>query len=517
MRQMPERDACGAQRPPWSRDLHLSAGAALVGIIAVAAVLRLSLLGQNSLWFDEAWVVWIVQHRWQDIVPLLAEHDAHPPLYYLLMKAWIGIAGAHEAVLRLPSAGCSVLSVALTYALMRRISPAPVGLLSAFVVGVSPFAVMSGQDARMYALLGTLALASTLSLVAGVERGGVVRWGGYVLLTAAMIYTHYFGGLVTLAHGIWVAWYERRHLGIWLLAMGAVASLYVPWVPSLWQQIATGNGWPWYRRGAVFLGLGDLLGLMAFGGSLFGMGSYFFSERGGSATKDLILLPFLLTVGWGAVSWSDRRSLALIGLPLAVTGVVTTSLSLAGHLIFYPRWFSFLLPFYAMLLARGLEGIAGRWPGRRTEVLALITAGLLAFGVPVLGRYYLDPSFRPYPWRAAAGVVRQQFRPGDFLLFVNGSGEIAFSYYFHEPHPSLALTPVEAAHGADRDPAFTDVQVRALARRYPRVWIIATAPFTPSMQQRLFSALGAAFHAVGYRQFNGVGVYLFEAESPPLH
>ncbi len=490
-------------------------GVALAGIVAVAAALRFSLLGQNSLWFDEAWVVWVAEHRWQDILPLLRAGDAHPPLYYLLTKAWIGIAGAREAAVRLPSAFCGVLSVVLTYALMRRLSPAPVGLLSALVIGVSPFAVMAGQEVRMYALLGTLALASTLALVASCERGGVLRWGGYALLTAAMIYTQYLGGLMVLAHGVWVAWYERRHCGSWLLAVGAVAALYLPWVPSLWQQIALGKGAPWYGRGTVFLDLGDLLGLFAFGGSLFGMGSYFFPGTVGPAGQVLILLPFLLVLWRGASSWiSDRRSLALVGLPVVVTAAAMASLSFARLLIFYPRWFSFLLPFYAMVLARGVEDLAARGRGRRPEVLALLTAGLLAFGVPVLGRYYFDPGFRPYPWRAAADLVRRQGRPGDFLLFVNGSAEIAFTYYFDQPHPSLALTPVEAVQGVDRAPTFTDLQARALAKRYPRLWIIATPPLTPGMQERLRAGLDSAYRVVGSRSFPGIWLHLLEVRRP---
>jgi len=490
-------------------------GAALAGIIAVTAVLRFSLLGQNSLWFDEAWMAWIGQQRWQDIVPLLRAGDAHPPLSYFLMKAWIGIAGDGEAALRFLSACCGVLSVALTYALARRISTERVSLLSALVIGVSPFAVMAGQEVRMYALLGTLTLASTLALVVSCERGGGLRWGGYALLTAAMIYTHYLAGLMVLAHGVWVAWFERRHCGSWVLAVGAAAALYLPWVPSLWQQIAHGHGTPWFERGTAFLDLGDLLGLMAFGGSLFGMGSYFFPGTVGPAGQVLILLPFLVTLWRGAASWmSDRRSLGLVGLPLVVTGVAMASLSFARALIFYPRWFSFLLPFYALLLAGGLEDIAGRWPGRRAEALALLTAGLLAFGAPVLDRYYFDPGFRPYPWRAAADLVRRQARPGDFLLFVNSSAEIAFSYYFRETHPFLALTPIEAVQGADRAPTFSEIQARALAKRYPRLWIIATPPLTPGMQERLRAGLDGAYQVVGSRSFPGIWLHLLEVRRP---
>ena len=72
---------------------RLDSGGVLGGIIALAAVLRFAGLGHNSLWFDEAFVVWVGAHRWQDVLPLLSGHDFHPPLYYLLVKAWIGVAG----------------------------------------------------------------------------------------------------------------------------------------------------------------------------------------------------------------------------------------------------------------------------------------------------------------------------------------------------------------------------------------------------------------------------------------
>ena len=507
--------AAAAPRGVWTQELRVGVGAQLAGILVLAAALRFFLLGQNSLWFVEAWVVWVVRHRWQDLVPLLSAGDAHPPLYYVLMKAWMGIAGASEAAMRLPSACFGVVSVALTYALMRRLAAAPVSLLAALMVGVSPFAVMASQEVRMYALLGTLALASTLALVVSCERGGLLRWGGYALLAAAMIYTQYLGGLVLLAHGVWVAWFERRHLGAWLLAAGGAAVLYLPWVPALLAQVGHGNGSPWYSRGAVVLDVGDLLGLMAFGGSLVGMGSYFFPGTAGPAAQVLILLPFLVTLWRGTASWmADRRSLALIGLPFVVTGVVLVACSFARLLIVYPRWFSYLVPFYAMVLARGVEDLAARVPARRAEVLALLIAGLLALGVPALGRYYFDPGFRPYPWRAAAELVRRQVRPHDFLLFVNGSAEIAFTYYFDQPHPSLALTPVEDARGPERDPAFTDLQARALATRYPRLWIIATPPLTPGMQERLRAHFDTAYRVIGSRSFPGIWVHLLEVRPP---
>ena len=484
----------------------------LAGILVLGTGLRFAWLGENSLWFDEAWGVWLASHPWSELLTLIRTVDAQPPLYYVLMKAWIAVAGTSETALRIPSACFSAVTVGLAYGLIRKVSSHAVSLLSAFLVAVSPFAVMAGQDARMYALLGMLAVASTLALVVSVEKGGRLRWTAYVALVALMAYTHYFAAFILIAHGVWIAGWERRHLGTWLLSMGAAALFYAPWIPSLWDQTFHGNGWPWYRRDTFFVDTSDLLGLLSFGGSLFGMGSYFFPGTLGLAGQGLLLLPFLMIGVRGLVVLAhDPRRLALVTLPfVAVAGGVAV-LAMA-RVVAYPRWFSFLVPFYAVCIAQGIVGIAGRSGRRRLMTATILTAGLLCFSVPVLLRYYRDPQFRPYPWRSAASLVKTQVRPGDFLLYVNFGAEVAFSYYFHEPHPSLVLFPVESGGGSDRSHAFSTATLKQLAERYPRVWLIATPPFTEEMQRRLVPALAGAFRVVGARNFPAIWVHLLEAK-----
>jgi len=491
-------------------------GVVLGGIIVLAAVLRFAGLGHHSLWYDEAFVMWVGGHRWQDVLPLLASHDFHPPLYYLLIKAWTGVAGTGEAAVRAPSACLSVICVPLTYALARRVASERVSLLSAFLVAVSPFQVMAGQEARMYPLLAALTLGSTLALAAGVERGGARRWAGYAVLAVLMVYTQYLGFLVLLAHGVWVAGWERRHLGTWLAAMGAAAVLYAPWIPAAWHQTGGQYGRAWPQH-ALF-GPGALLGLFAFGGSLFGMPSYFLPGTLPPIAQGFLLLPFITLLWRGAVRFaSDRRGLALIGLPPAlIIGVML--LVLVGRFVLYVHmfWFSFLVPFYAMFLSRGLVDTADRARGQRDRALAFLTAGLLLYSTPVLDRYYFDPHFRFFQWRAAADLVRSQVRPGDFFIYV-GAAEVPFVYYFRESYPAVVMDAVEALHDPRAHPGFTSVQAHLLAARHRRVWLIATNEFYAQTRNRLLPALATAFRVTGYHDFNGAWVYLFESTSPPPH
>src|SRR5438309_3166235 len=168
----------------------------LAGILAVAAILRFAMLGAPSFSYDEIVVATMARARWYDILPTLRAGEFHPPLYYLLMKAWAEIAGVGETAFRFPSACFGLASVGLTYTVARRVSSEPVRLLSALFVAVSPFQIMVSQEDRLYVLLGALVLASTLALTASVERDRPILWAGYVLASALMVYTQYIGALV---------------------------------------------------------------------------------------------------------------------------------------------------------------------------------------------------------------------------------------------------------------------------------------------------------------------------------
>lgn len=501
---------------------HLSVRPLLLGTLVLAAGLRIVLLGHNSLWYDEAYTAWIAGLQWHEILGVLRTGDVHPPLYFLMMKGWISLAGVSEVALRFPSACVSCISVALTYALLRRSSSEGVGLLGALLVSVSPLHIMAAQEARMYPFLGALALGSTLALARSVQQGGISRWALYAGVGTTMIYTHYLGFLVLLAHGLWVFFFARRSqdMAPWLTCMAAAGLLYIPWVPTLLYQVIQGRG----SLPVGAFGVGDLMGLFAFGGSLFGTANYFAVGTLGTIEQLILYLPFLAVLWQGAVSFrSNRQALALVGLPLVVPVGSMLLLSIVKPM-FYPRWFSFLFPFYAMFLARGLVQASESFRSRQARPLAFLTAGLLLYSMPVLTHYYFDPAFRPYQWRAAAAFVQARVNPQDFFLFVNHPAEIAFTYYFTGPHPSRTLPIFEMVPSTDHPPSFTADRARQLAAQYPRVWLIATPPFDANAQRRLRTSLETAFHVVEVRTFSGVWVILLEERGPgtrrgtgPLH
>ena len=88
-------------------------------VTGLALALRLLLLGQAHLWYDEAGSVWMASLPWDKMIAATAS-DTHPPGYLALLWAWVRIAGTSEAAVRLPSAMASLLCVPLAYAIARR-------------------------------------------------------------------------------------------------------------------------------------------------------------------------------------------------------------------------------------------------------------------------------------------------------------------------------------------------------------------------------------------------------------
>ena len=88
-------------------------------ITFVAFCLRLYRIDFVSLRGDEAFTVVFVQRTWEGLWKGIRTIEPNPPLMYLVLRAWVAMAGASEFVTRYFSAFFGVLCVPLLYRLAR--------------------------------------------------------------------------------------------------------------------------------------------------------------------------------------------------------------------------------------------------------------------------------------------------------------------------------------------------------------------------------------------------------------
>lgn len=217
----------------------------------VATLLSLSIGLRQSVWFDEAYSIQLAKQSVSQLFALTAV-DTHPPLYYLILKAWASIFGWSELALRSLSLVAFGGAVATGALLVKRMFGARIALVALGVMVVSPFLLRYGFEIRMYALASFIGVVATYVLVLAVEmKASAARWRLYVLyvlLVAAGMYTLYYMAMLWLAHVAWLVWREwrgRRSVKSllqtpWLIAYGAAAALFLPWLPVLAQQMRGG-------------------------------------------------------------------------------------------------------------------------------------------------------------------------------------------------------------------------------------------------------------------------------------
>ncbi len=389
---------------------HARARYAVVTLgLGLLVLFSLTLRLQNmdvGYWIDEGLSVGIADRPVGEI-PGVLRLDGSPPLYYLALSVWMGLVGSTgESATHALSLIFALLTVPLAFAFARGFYGARAGWIAAALFALSPFLTQYAQETRMYALvmlLGTLATGAFL--IGFVHRR---RWALPVFVAALVLelYTHnyalFFGatlGLAWLVLLLIVPPGERRGLARdGVLAFGAVALLYAPWLPALVFQ-AEHTGAPWSERP--------------------GLTELWESPAGLLGSVEQVAL--LLAGGAGAMTVLGGRSrgreaqtviaLVLVGLGTIVLAWGASQVSPAWAL----RYLSVAVPPLLLLSALGLAR-AGR-------------LGLVGLAVVVLAWSGATGRTEKSNVREVAESLTPSVRPGDLVISTQPEQVPVLAYY----------------------------------------------------------------------------------------
>ncbi len=206
------------------------------GIVLAIAFLsflaaRLWRLSATCLWFDEVFSVHAVRHSWAEMFKFVAADIIHPPLFYALLKIWIGIGGESLIWLRLLSVLLSVASIAPFYLLCRELNlKSKERNLAFMLITVSGFLIKYSQEVRMYSLLLLLSVTSIWLFVRFVRNSRPRTLAALTVCNVLLVYTHYYGWLLVFAQACLVLISYRKSLRRFLLSAAVLIFTYVPWI-----------------------------------------------------------------------------------------------------------------------------------------------------------------------------------------------------------------------------------------------------------------------------------------------
>ena len=256
-------------------------------------------LGQ-SVWFDEGYSILLAQQPWEELFALTAV-DAHPPLYYMLLKLWGGLFGFSEIALRSLSGvllGGAVFAVA---GLVKAITSARIATALLPFLVLAPFALRYGYEIRMYALALLIGVLATWVLVVATRTNRWRHWILYAVFVALGMLTLYMTVAVWLTHAVWLLVRSIRTKKPfkewrWFFAYVGAVTLFLPYMPTFFTQLFN----------SVLPGVGSPLTL--------------------TKLVDTYAMQFLFTPEWSLGGWASLALLALlvlwVGLTIRVAAVV---------------------------------------------------------------------------------------------------------------------------------------------------------------------------------------------------
>jgi 4-amino-4-deoxy-L-arabinose transferase-like glycosyltransferase len=523
----------------------------MAAILLLGFFLRVYRIGEQRVWWDEGWSVWVARFSALDILRQTG-NDVHPPLYFELLHLWRALSGDSEAGLRLLSAFLGLLAVALTYTLGRRMARGTVypsrasmaGILAALMLTVSRFAVAWSQEIRMYALASLLAVLAVWA-ARRVWDGGLWRDRiAYVLATTAGLYTLYLFAPVWIAINVAWLWVwrdsanRRRELLHWIGLLLVITALFLPWAfYAAGGFLSTAAATPirlidFLHIYWTVLTVGIPVDVAQFN-RLTLPALVIFLVAVGALVAAVVRRPTAdhrpQTADAAASSFADRHLppatchsllvarrdltllLAILLLPALIVYVISLPKQDFYNPPFNPRYLVIFTPFYSILLAWGLVAV-GEWvgnrgaeeqgsrgagdSGRRSVVGGLLSLLLAAFmlAIALVGLWPYHPGrvlIDDYP--SLVSTIDAYRRPGDAVILYSDTDWPIFAYH----HPgewrgvpgSWTLTP-----------ELTADFLPPIWESHEAIWLVTT-PYSASGDPQRHIPSWLARRATAVRQF----------------
>ncbi len=512
--------------------LNWKTAVGLAVVLAVAGALRLYEIGSKSLWLDEVYSEVRTRGGFRESMDEIVRYDAPPPSYLLALWFWRSGFGDSDAALRIFSACCDLVTVALIFFLLRHLTGRAGAFAGAILYATSSFAVYFAQEARQYALFNMLATASTFVFVKiflTEERPSPVRWLLYALLIAVMLYTFQYGLFVLAAHLICLILLRifqpettrsKFAPALAMMVLGLVIfSPYVPRIVSKAQELSAAG-----VAGRDF----DLLNIpLTTTSQMCGPEGLLPFERASVWFRAVAALLTASAVG-GILAAPDRKKRGILfGSLLIVPFVCLTALPYRPH-IFEPKHLIFLCPMLfggaAAFFAEIRDG-----KGRPIRVLAgiVVFCGLLAINCIMLVRYYSTETEKE-AWSEATANVCDNLKRGDAVLFMPFQARFPFERYLPEGtkvysrrygiptgRDAIGIPVLDMLKGfADGKPVYySEREVKNRLAGVSRLWVVSLASNVsrelPSVRQRLQRILESDFaeaetHGDAERKWRGL-------------
>lgn len=457
-------------------------------ILLCGTLLRLYHLGAEPLWMDEGYtlqtITWEVNetNSAKTVLARIVEKESSPPLYFMMLYYWTKLTNLSAYNLRLPSVLFSILSLFVIFLIGNKILNYRTGLIAMLLMAVSMSNIVFAQEARAYSLFVFLSLLSTYFFIRFVTEKK--RWILYPIVTALMLYTHFFAfiviGLQLLVYVLWNKHFKPK----WYEVGESMIFPFFAWF-FLFQfhkaQIARNIWW-------IKLIVAQQFGLVSIAHYIvpisiicfaLGLGLLVFLQK---KHKIADKLEFVFGAKFFLVFFTIYLILYML------------SFAFIAKPVFYIRFPLFLFPIIYVYLAVMISRIKQHY----------ILVGFLlivSIGTTFIAYYKED---RKEQWDDVAGIITESEKEGDIILVIDKDLVFLFNQYYHG-----SLNTVSATSTSNMTSNYNMWNaVHFLTSGFGRLWFVNSHNYRSNNFWQ--DILNETYTFKHHTPLNGIGLYLYE-------
>ena len=221
----------------------------LVLLFVSAAALRIYDIDAKNLWFDEIYS-WKISNG--SIIKIISESagDIHPPLFYLVLKAWTFVFSDSIISMRMLSVMLSMISMFVLYIITKNLLPNEIQrMLVLLLFALSPLNIFYSQEVRMLNLNLLLTLTSVYFFIRYVSTPRGIFGALYCIAATLSLYTHYFALFILFAQLLYAGLIylnnrnTRERLRPFFKYPAFAFAMFIPWLPIMVGQAIKGQPW----------------------------------------------------------------------------------------------------------------------------------------------------------------------------------------------------------------------------------------------------------------------------------
>ena len=469
-------------------------------IILTAFLLRVTNIGRESLWYDEAISFLTAELPLRSILTNLIR-DPHPPFSYIILHFWFKLFSPSDVNGRLLSLLFSMMLLPLIYVLGKELlHKRRLALFAVFLVAISPFHILYSHELRMYTLVMLLAAALGIAYARAERTDNRWWWFAFTITALLMVYTHLFSVFVLTAIGVYALMRRRQGQLLWKTAVigFGLTILFLPWLYLLFGQ-SQADMESLRPLTSVDSAFNLLKPITSAAFLLFGQAT---SLWYGAAVFFLIIAVFVVfLLELRRADMAERHMVHLPGLIVLFTIGMPTLLYFI-HPFFLPeRTMAAAAPYLILLLAWGLTRRHSPLP-----FLVMATAVVMLIGSIT---YHAGDLIKP-PYRTVMQYISSQHMGSDVVLHTSdGSYLPALSYVDFSDHAVLAGDPDMRKPTAVYEAYGGQVWSKeASASAGERLWLIVALEHSVEWQQEQ-AMYFEQYPLLDQREIDGILIYLY--------